>query len=112
MKKSLAAVFILLLLLVVLVATGLGCDVVRCGADVYLEGVTVGPLYQDGKPVEGLPAGKADIVLKVATDEVHVSSTDNGTIITLSPSGATITTGPNGMTITGVEPDEVEMKWR
>jgi len=110
MKKSLVVVSVLSMLLIALGA--IGCDAVRCGADIYLEGVTMGQISQDGKPVQGLPSGKADIVLKVGTDEVHVSSTDNGTIITLSPSGATITTGPNGMTITGVDPDDIEMKWR
>jgi len=110
MKKSLVIVSVLLMLLIALGV--IGCDAVRCGADVYLEGVTLGTIYQDDKPVQGLPTGKADIVLKVATDEVHVSSTDNGTIITLSPSGATITTGPNGMNISGVDPDDIEMKWR
>jgi hypothetical protein len=112
MKKSLAAGSVLLMLLIVLVTAGIGCDSVRGGANVYLEGVSLGPLYQDGKPIQGLPTGKVDIVLKVSTDEVHVSSSDDGAIITLSPSGATITAGPDGMTITGVEPDQVEMKWR
>jgi hypothetical protein len=66
----------------------------------------------EGKPVQGLPTGKIDLIIKVPTDRVTITSTEDGMIVRLSPSEALITKGANGLSITGVEPEDIEMKWQ
>jgi hypothetical protein len=102
----------MVLLLAMLLVIAPACDVIRGGATVHLNNVNIGGLSQDGKPIEGIPTGTVDIVLKVAADEVIIQSTDNGAVITLQPSGAIIKSGPDGMTITGVDPDKIDMQWQ
>lgn len=112
MKRTVTTKIFLLTLLIAGLCVIPGCDSVRGGAQVSLEGLTVGELTMDGKPVQGLPTGSIDIILKVSANQVNIRSTVDGAVITLSPSGATIISGPDGMSITGVEPDQIEMKWR
>jgi hypothetical protein len=102
----------MVLLLAMLLVIAPACDVVRGGATVHLHNVDIGGLSQSGKPIEGIPTGTVDIVLKVAADEIVIQSTDDGAVITLQPSGAVIKSGPDGMTITGVDPDKIDMKWQ
>ena len=101
----------MLLLLAMLLVAAPACDVVRGGATVQLHNVDIGGLSQSGKPIEGIPTGTVDIVLKVAAEEIIIQSSDDGAVITLQPSGAVITAGPDGMTVTGVDPDKIDMKW-
>jgi hypothetical protein len=81
------------------------------GADVYLEGVSIGSVSLEGKPVTGLPTQNVNIVLKTGASKVMVSQSGGKTIIKLQPSGAVITSGTDGISFTGVEPEQVEIKW-
>ena len=113
MQSTLLIKVFLLLSLFVLLAAVPGCDnLVRGGAEITLEGVSLGGLAMEGKPVQGLPTGKVDIILKVAANKVNISSIENTMVIKLAPSGAIITSGSAGLTITGVKPDQVEVKWQ
>ena len=81
------------------------------GADVYLEGVSIGSVSVEGKPVTGLPTQNVNIVLKTNASKVMVSQSGGKTTIKLQPSNAVITSGPDGISFTGVEPAQVEIKW-
>ena len=81
------------------------------GADVYLEGVSIGSISVEGKPVTGLPTQNVNIVLKTNASKVMVSQSGGKTTIKLQPSNAVITSGPDGISFTGVEPEQVEIKW-
>jgi hypothetical protein len=87
----------------------LGCT--SSGADVYLEGVTIGSVTIEGKPVTGLPSQTVSIVLKVDAKQINISTSGGQTTIKLSPSNATIVTGPNGTSFTGVKPEQVQIQW-
>ena len=105
-KLCILALFIMPLALSLGCGTGAGC------ADVYLEGVTIGSLSVEGKPLSGLPSQKVDVVLNVNANRVTISTSGADTIITLSPSNATIVSTPNGITFTGVKPEQVEIEWQ
>lgn len=81
------------------------------GADVYLEGVSIGSVSVEGKPVTGLPTQNVNIVLKTNASKVVVSQSGGMTTIKLQPSGAVITSGPDGISFTGVEPSQIEIQW-
>ena len=104
-----------MLALAVLVTLGpianLSCGSTGC-ADVYLEGVTIGSMSVEGKPVSGLPSQKVNVVLNVNANRITISTNGEDTIIKLSPSDAIIVSSPNGITFTGVEPEQVEIKWQ
>jgi hypothetical protein len=81
------------------------------GADIYLEGVSIGSVSIEGKPVTGLPTQSVNIVLKTNANKVVVSQSGGKTTIKLPPSSAVITSGPDGISFTGIQPDQVEFKW-
>jgi hypothetical protein len=81
------------------------------GADIYLEGVSIGSVSIEGKPVTGLPAQSVNIVLKTNANKVVISQSGGKTTIKLQPSGAVITSGPDGISFTGVQPDQVLFQW-
>jgi hypothetical protein len=81
------------------------------GADVYLEGVSIGSVSVEGKPVTGLPTQNVNIVLKTNASKVMVSQSGGKTTIKLQPSNAVITSGPDGVSFTGVESNQVEIQW-
>jgi hypothetical protein len=113
MKSKSAVKLLLVLLLCIMLFSLAGCEsLVRGGTEIVLEGVSMGTLSMEGKPVQGLPAGKIDLVIKVPTNRVTITSTEDEMIVRLSPSDALITKGPDGLSITGVEPDEIEMRWQ
>ena len=87
----------------------LGCT--SSGADVYLEGVTIGSLTVEGKPLTGLPSQTVNVVLNVNAKQINVSTVGGQTNIKLSPSNATVIIGPNGTSFTGVKPEQVEIQW-
>jgi hypothetical protein len=93
-----------------LLLTGMGCGSYG-GADVYLENISMGSLSMEGKPVTGLPTQKVNIVLKTGANKVLISQAGGKTTIKLQPSGAVITTSSDGLSFTGVEADQVEIKW-
>lgn len=111
--KAISAVRIvtLVLLFASLAIINLSCDTAGC-ADVYLEGVTIGSVTVEGKPVTGLPTQKVDILLNINAGKINISTSGPETIIKLSPSGTTIVSGPNGISFTGVKPEQVEFKWQ
>jgi outer membrane lipopolysaccharide assembly protein LptE/RlpB len=113
MNNRIVLKLLLPLLLIAMLFILTGCDsLVRGGTEVVLEGVSMGTLSMEGKPVQGLPTGKIDLVIKVPTNRVTITSTEDGMIVRLSPSEAVITKGASGLSITGVEPDEIEMRWQ
>jgi len=87
----------------------LGCT--SGGADIYLEGVTIGSLTIEGKPLTGLPSQTVNVVLNVNAKQINVSTVGGQTNIKLSPSNATVIIGPNGTSFTGVKPEQVEIQW-
>jgi len=109
MKSNLAIALSVLGLLTLGLVGNLGCT--SSGVDVYLEGVSIGSVTVEGKPVTGLPSQTVNIVLKVDAKQVNISTLNGETTIKLSPSDATIVTGPNGTTFTGVESDQIQIQW-
>jgi len=109
MKKNMVVTLAVLGLVSLGVFGSLGCT--SSGADVYLEGVTIGSLTVEGKPLNGLPSQTVNIVLKVDAKQINVSTVGGQTNIKLSPSNATVIIGPNGTSFTGVKPDQVEIQW-
>lgn len=111
-KASIVKIALLVVLIAGLVAAW-GCDdVVRGGANLVLEGISIGSVSMEGKPVAGLPSQKVNLVLKVASNEVRVSTSNGKTTIKLNPSGATVVIGPEGTTFTGVKAEQVEIQWQ
>jgi hypothetical protein len=109
MKTNMAVMLAVLGLITLGLFANLSCS--STGADVYLEGVTIGSVTVEGKPVTGLPSQTVNIVLKVNATQVNISSAGGQTTIKLSPSNATIVTGPNGTSFTGVKPEQVQIQW-
>jgi len=109
MKTNMAAMLAVLGLGTLGLFANLSCT--STGADVYLEGVSIGSVTVEGKPVTGLPSQTVNIVLKVNATQVNISSAGGQTTIKLSPSNATIVTGPNGTSFTGVKPEQVQIQW-
>jgi hypothetical protein len=113
MKKTIALNVAILVFVMTLLGAGLGCDnLVRGGAEVWLEDIAVGEVTMDGKPIQGLPSSKICAVLKVSSNKVSIKSTSDGFIMTLSPSNAVITATANGLSITGVEADDIELQFQ
>ena len=110
MKTNMAVMLAVLGLITLGLFANLSCS--PSGANVYLEGVTIGSVTVEGKPVSGLPSQTVNIVLKVDAKQINISTAGGQTTIKLSPSNATIVTGPNGTSFTGVKPDQVEIKWQ
>jgi hypothetical protein len=111
MKTNMVAVLALTALFTLGLIANLGCGATGC-ADVYLEGVTIGSMSVEGKPLSGLPSQKVDVVLNVNANRITISTNGEDTIIKLSPSGAVIVSSPSGITFTGVESEQVEIKWQ
>ena len=96
-------------LLAITLAFSSGCNV--GSANIRLHGVSLGAVTMDGKPVEGLPSEKIDLLLKVSVREITVDYSANDTILTLSPSGATIEIKANGVLINGIKPEQMKVEW-
>ncbi len=87
-----------------------GCGIVG-GVDVSLEGLSLGTVSVDGKPVSGLPSDKINLSLEVSARRVLVNTSADGTILTLVPSGATIEIRANNVSIKGVNPEQIKVEW-
>jgi hypothetical protein len=111
MKTNMVAMLALTVIVTLGLIANLGCGATGC-ADVYLEGVTIGSMSIEGKPLGGLPSQKVDVVLNVNANRITISTNGEDTIIKLSPSDAVIVSSPSGITFTGVEPEQVEIKWQ
>ena len=101
---------IVLLTLAALSLVGPGCSSYG-GADVYLEGVNIGSVSMEGKPVTGLPTQNVNIVLKTNASKVSISQSGGKTTIKLQPSGAVITSGADGISFSNVESSQVKIEW-
>ena len=111
MKKNLVTVLALTVLITVGLIANLSCGSAGC-ADVYLEGVTIGSMSVEGKPLSGLPSQKVDVVLNVNANRITISTNGEDITIKLSPSNAIIVSSPNGITFTGVKPEQIDIKWQ
>ena len=109
MKINMAAMLAVLGLITLGLFANIGCA--TTGADVYLEGVTIGSLTVEGKPLTGLPSQTVNVVLNVDAKQINVSTVGGQTNIKLSPSNATVIIGPNGTSFTGVKPEQVKIQW-
>src|SRR3990170_4451645 len=105
-KRSLT-ISVLLVLLIATMVFSIGCGVV--GADIRLEGLTLGGVAMEGKPLTGLPSDKINLDLNVAAQTIKVRTSANGTILTLVPSGATITINGDSVSFKGLKPDQVKV---
>lgn len=112
MRTTIAAKVVVLVLLIIGLTASLGCNAARGGADIYIEGISIGSVSMEGKPVTGLPSQKVNLVLNVNANKITIKEADGKTTIKCSPSGATIVSGPDGITFTGVESKHVEIKWQ
>ena len=110
MKEKILNALSVFLLFSVLSLSAVSCSGAG-GADVYLEKVSIGSVSMAGKPVSGLPTQNVNIILKTGANKVVVSQADGKTIIKLQPSAAVITSDNTGISFTGVEPEQVELKW-
>jgi len=95
--------------LVITLAFNIGCA--AGGTDIILEGLNLGAVTMDGKPVAGLPSEKINLLLEVSASKVTVKYSADGTILTLSPSGATVEITASGISIKGVKPEQVKVEW-
>ncbi|HAV10036.1 MAG TPA: hypothetical protein DCX22_00205 [Dehalococcoidia bacterium] len=111
MMKSMYFRFICLFSILIGLIAVFGCDAARGGATVYLEGVNMGAVSMEGKPLTGLPSSKVNVVLKVSANQVRISQANGKTTIKLLPSGATVVTSAEGISFTGVKTEQVEMQW-
>jgi hypothetical protein len=111
MKTNLVKVLALAALVTLGLIANLSCGSAGC-ADVYLEGVTIGSMSIEGKPLSGLPSQKVDVVLNVNANRITISTNGQDTTIKLSPSSAIIVSSPNGITFTGVKPEQIDIKWQ
>ena len=113
MKNMLTIKIVSLLMLIAVLIIVPGCDdgLVRGGADVVLEGISVGSVSMEGKPISGLPSQKVNLVLKVATNQVVINNAGGKTTIKLNPSGATVVITSEGTTFSGVKSDQVQIQW-
>ena len=101
---------ILFVSLLIGLASIAGCGIAG-GADVSLEGLSLGTVSMDGKPVAGLPSDKINLLIEVSVRRVQVNTTADGTILTLVPSGATIEIKANNVSIKGVKPEQMKVEW-
>lgn len=111
--KKVISIIILILLGIGLVSIA-GCR--AGGADMSLQGVSLGRVAMEGKPISGLPSDKIDLLLEASAQEVRVTlSTDNSsaevTTLTLLPSGATIEVKAGGVSLKGFKPEQVKVQW-
>jgi hypothetical protein len=112
MKTILAVKLVLLLLLTAI----LGASLASCGSprgtiEIWLEGVSMGNMSMEGKPISGLPSQKTNLVIKGNAREIHVSNEGGETVLRLLPSDAKIFIGPDGMSLEGFDPEQVEIRW-
>jgi hypothetical protein len=107
--KNTVGIVIVILLLTIL-ALGSGCT--TSGANIRLHGMSLGAVTMGGKPVEGLPSDKIDILLEVSAKEIRVEYTANtSTILTLSPSEGTVEITASGVIINGIKPEKIKVEW-
>ncbi len=107
-KNTMGIVITLLMILMVALVSGCATS----GANIRLHGMSLGAVTMGGKPVQGLPSDKIDILLQVAANEIRVEySANSSTVLTLTPSEGTIDLTDNGVIINGVKPENIKVEW-
>jgi len=86
-----------------------GCN--TSNANIRLHGISLGTVAMDGKPVEGLPSEKIDLLLEISVKEITVDYNTDSTTLTLSPSGATVEITTSGIIINGINPEQMKVEW-
>jgi hypothetical protein len=107
--KKAVTVISLFVMLALLAAFGNSCGVV--GADLRLEGLNLGTVAMEGKPLAGLPSDKINLDLAVSAQTVKVRTTGNITTITMVPSGATIEITGDTVSFKGLKSNQVKVEW-
>ncbi len=100
---------IVFILLIRTVAFTTGCSF--GGTNIRLENVSLGTVTMEGRPIEGLPSDKVNLLLNVSAQEIEVAPTASGSILTLSPSGATIEINSSVVSIMGLGPEQIKVEW-
>jgi hypothetical protein len=113
MKIAIRVIFLIFLVsLVGLFSVGCGIGGIGGGANIRLEGLSLGAVTMDGKPVTGLPSDKISLLLEVSAQNVLVrTSADGITTLTISPSGGTIEIKADGVSIKGIKPEQIKVEW-
>ncbi len=93
----------------VLLVIGVSCSAV--GANIRLEKLSLGAIALDGKPIDGLPSREVNLNLDVAAQTIKVSTSVNGTVLTILPSGATIEVDGDSISLKGLKSDQVKVEW-
>jgi hypothetical protein len=107
--KRAAIVVSLLVTLVLITAFCNSCGVV--GADLRLEGLSLGTVAMEGKPLAGLPSDKINLDLAVSAQTIKVRTTGNSTTITMVPSGAVIEITGDKVSFKGLKANQVKVEW-
>ncbi len=107
--KQTTTIVLACILLAITLAFSIGCNI--SGTSIRLEKMSLGTVTMDGKPIQGLPADKIDLLLQVATNEITIKYDAGRTTLTLNPSGATIEINASGILINGMKPEQVKMEW-
>ena len=107
MKGIIGIIVSTLLAMTLVFSTGCGVG----GTNIRLQGVSLGTVTMDGRPIQGLPSEKIDLLLNVSAQEISVASTADGAVITLTPSGAVIEINSSGVSIRGLEPEQIKVEW-
>lgn len=107
MKRTIG--IIVSMLLAMTLAFNTGCSV--GGANIRLEGVSLGAITMEGKPIQGFPSEKIDLLLEVDAREITVEYSADGVILTFSPSRATVEVKAGGILINGVKPERIKVEW-
>jgi len=100
---------VITLLLIMALALGTGCG--TGSAKIRLQGMSLGAVTMDGKPVEGLPSQGVDILLEISSEEISVSYANGSTILTLDTEGAAVEISPSGVVLKGIKPEQVKVEW-
>ncbi len=108
MKRTIG-IIVSTLLLAITLAFSAGCNV--GGANIRLQGVSLGAVTMGEKPFQGLPSDKIDLLLEVSAREITIEYTTNSTILTLSQSGATLEMTASGIIIKGMKPEQIKVEW-
>lgn len=83
------------------------------GADLRLEGLTLGTVNMEGKPVEGIPSNAVNLLLDVSARTIVVTSTeDGGILLTAEPSGAMVEISKDGVSIKELDAEDIKVEWQ
>jgi LEA14-like dessication related protein len=85
------------------------CGVV--GADVRMDGLSLGTIAMEGKSFNGLPSDKVNFDLDVAAQTIKIRTSANVTTLTLVPSGAVIEISGENISLKGFKSEQVKVEW-